>query len=80
MARLCLLDFMWYDIIILDDDFNRGEDRMEPVCYTVRRIDGDVAILLSDSGVENTVAMALLPPETDEGMRLLWKDFEYFVL
>ncbi len=53
---------------------------MEPVCYTVRRIDGDYAILLSDSGVENTVAMALLPPETDEGTRLLWKDFEYFVL
>ena len=53
---------------------------MEPIFYTVRRIDGDYAILLSDDGIENTVAMALLPPETDEGVRLLWKDFSYTVL
>ena len=30
---------------------------MEPVCYTVQTINGDYAYLLSDSGVENQVAM-----------------------
>ena len=34
---------------------------MEPVCYTVQTINGDYAYLLSDSGVENQVAMFLLP-------------------
>lgn len=53
---------------------------MEPIFYTVKQINGDYAVLLSDSGVENTVAMALLPPETDEGMRLLWENFTYSVI
>ncbi|MEM1484592.1 hypothetical protein V6615_06885 [Oscillospiraceae bacterium PP1C4] len=53
---------------------------MEPVQYTVRQINGDYAMLISDTGVENTVAMALLPPETDEGMRLLWENFTYTVI
>ena len=53
---------------------------MQPVVYTVRQINGDYAMLLSESGVENMVAMALLPPETDEGVKLLWKDFSYSVL
>ena len=38
---------------------------MEPVCYTVQTINGDYAYLLSDSGVENQVAMFLLPEGTD---------------
>ncbi|MBC8570358.1 DUF3006 domain-containing protein [Zongyangia hominis] len=53
---------------------------MEPVNYTVRRIDGDYAILLSDEGVENTVARALLPMEIDEGTRLRWENFVYTII
>ncbi|MEM0531527.1 hypothetical protein WGC32_14505 [Zongyangia sp. HA2173] len=53
---------------------------MESITYTVRRIDGDYAILLSDDGIENTVARALLPLETDEGMRLLWENFVYTLI
>ena len=51
-----------------------------PIRYTVTQINGDYAILISDEGVENTVAMALLPPETDEGVRLLWENFTYTLL
>ena len=43
---------------------------MEPVCYTVQTINGDYAYLLSDSGVENQVAMFLLPEGTDPHMAL----------
>ena len=53
---------------------------MDPVYYTVKQISGDYALLLSDEGVEHTVAMALLPPETDEGVRLCWEAFAYRVL
>ncbi|MCI8650421.1 MAG: hypothetical protein HFG20_09930 [Anaerotruncus sp.] len=53
---------------------------MEPTYYTVMKISGEYAILISDSGVENTVAMALLPPETDEGIRLLCENFSYTVV
>ena len=49
---------------------------MEPVAYTVRTINGDYAYLISDSGVENQVAMFLLPEGTDVG-RLLWENFEW---
>ena len=50
---------------------------MVPTCYTVTRIDGDYAVMVTDGGIENTVAMALLPPETDEGVRLVWENFTY---
>ena len=53
---------------------------MESITYTVYRIDGDYAILVSDDGIENTVARALLPLETDEGMRLLWENFVYTLI
>lgn len=53
---------------------------MEPVYYTVDSIDGDYARLISDSGVENQVAMFLLPGGTDVGSRLLWEDFEWTLL
>ena len=53
---------------------------MESITYTVRRIDGDYAILVSDDGIENTVARVLLPLETDEGMRLLWENFVYTLI
>ena len=50
---------------------------MEPVAYTVRTINGDYAYLISDSGVENQVAMFLLPEGTDVGSRLLCENFEW---
>ena len=50
---------------------------METTYYTVTRINGDYAIMISDSGTENTVAMALLPMETYEGTRLIWENLEY---
>ena len=49
---------------------------MEPVYYTVQTINGDYAYLLSDDGVDNQVAMFLLPDGTDVGSRLLWENFE----
>ena len=46
---------------------------MGPVYYTVDSINGDYAYMTSDSGVENQVAMFLLPEGTDMGSRLLWE-------
>lgn len=53
---------------------------MERTLYTVRRLDGDYAILVSEEGVENTVARALLPMEIEEGTRLLCEMFCYTIL
>ena len=53
---------------------------MGPTCYTVTRIDGDYAVMVSVEGIENTVAMALLPPVSDEGVRLVWENFTYRAL
>lgn len=53
---------------------------MEPVFYTVAKIDGDYAILVTDSGDENRVARALLPEEIDEGVRLKCEYFAYTVV
>ena len=50
---------------------------MGPTYYTVQTINGDYAYLLSDAGVENQVAMFLLPEGTDVGSRLRWEDFEW---
>lgn len=50
---------------------------MGPTYYTVQTINGDYAYLLSDGGVENQVAMFLLPEGTDVGSRLRWEDFEW---
>lgn len=50
---------------------------MEPVYYTVDSINGDYAYMTSDDGVENQVAMFLLPEGTDMGSRLLWEDFSW---
>ena len=50
---------------------------MEPVYYTVNTINGDYAYMTSDSGVENQVAMFLLPDGADEGSRHLWEKFEW---
>ena len=50
---------------------------MEPVYYTVDSIDGDYARLISDSGVENQVAMFLLPEGTTVGSRLVREVLEW---
>ena len=50
---------------------------MGPVRYIVRQIAGDYAILISEEGVENQVAMALLPPDIEEGDRLVWENLAY---
>lgn len=58
-------------------------DIMGPYTYTVLKIDGDYAILKrTDIVSEDTilVARALLPMETDEGIKLLWENFDYSVL
>ncbi len=53
---------------------------MEPTYYTVQAIRSDYAILLSDDGIENMVALALLPDEVMDGMRLLWENFEFSIV
>ena len=53
---------------------------MEPVQYTVTSINGDYAYLVSDTGVDNQVAMFLLPEGTDVGSRLLFADFQWTLL
>ena len=53
---------------------------MEPVYYTVETINGDYAYLRSDDGVDNQVAMFLLPEGMDTGSRLLWENFEWTLL
>ena len=45
--------------------------------YTVKQIAGDYAILLTDDGIENTVALALLPIDIFEGDRIVWENLEY---
>ena len=53
---------------------------METAYYTVQTINGDYAYLLSDTGVENQVAMFLLPEGVDVGSRLRLEDFEWTLL
>ena len=53
---------------------------MEPVYYTVDSIDGDYAHMVSDSGVENQVAMFLLPEGTDVGSHLVRENFEWSLI
>lgn len=44
---------------------------MEPKEYSVTRIEGEYAYLRDeDSGAELFIALALLPPDTDVGVRL----------
>ena len=53
---------------------------MEPMYYTVETINGDYAYLRSDAGVENQVAMFLLPEGTGVGSRLLFENFEWSLI
>ena len=53
---------------------------MEAHDYTVRRIEGEYAILVDESGEELFIALALLPEGTDEGSRLHYELFSYKLL
>jgi hypothetical protein len=53
---------------------------MEPVVYHVVKINGDYAVMKTDDGVENTVAMALLPIEITEGDTVLWENLAYSIV
>ena len=53
---------------------------MESVYYTVDAIDGDYARMTSDGGVENQVAMFLLPEGTTVGSRLVREILEWRLL
>ncbi len=53
---------------------------MVPVYYTVDAIGGDYARVTSDSGVENQVAMFLLPEGTTVGSRLVREVLEWRLL
>lgn len=56
---------------------------MGPYTYIVEQINGDYAVLRRTDvpgGDTLLVARALLPMETDEGVGLLWENFEYSVL
>lgn len=48
--------------------------------YIVEKIEGEYATLRDiNDGSEMFIAMALLPDETDIGVKLLWEDFAYSV-
>ena len=53
---------------------------MEKIIYKVVKFDGDYVVLLDQSGIENRVAMALLPLDIFEGDTVVWENFEYSVL
>ena len=53
---------------------------MEPVLYHVIKINGDYAIMKTEDGIENTVAMALLPMEIADGDTVLWENLTYSII
>ena len=56
---------------------------MEPKDYTVVKIEGEYAYLRPDGGTaadDVFIALALLPPETDIGIRLHCELFSYTVI
>lgn len=53
---------------------------MEERHYIVEKIEGEYATLHDTAnGGEMFIALALLPEETDIGIKLLWKDLTYTV-
>ncbi|MFI3312979.1 MAG: hypothetical protein R3Y62_03755 [Eubacteriales bacterium] len=50
---------------------------MEPIYFTMTKIWGDYGYMISDAGVENMVALALLPDFVEVGDRLKMENFEY---
>ena len=49
--------------------------------YTVAKIEGEYATLVDEkSGEELFIAMALLPPDTDIGVKLLFENMEFSIV
>lgn len=53
---------------------------LEKVFYTVKDIVGDYAVLVDESGTENTVAMFFLPDAINVGTKLVCENLEYEIL
>lgn len=53
---------------------------MEARVYTVTKIEGEYATLTDEGGGEVFIALALLPPEADIGVRLKWEELTYSVI
>lgn len=53
---------------------------LEPVLYKVMKINGDYVVMQTETGVENTVAMALLPIEICEGDNVIYEMLEYRIV
>ena len=52
---------------------------LEPHDYTVKRIEGEYAILESEENEELFIAMALLPPGVELGTKLHYEMMEYTI-
>ena len=52
----------------------------ETVIYKLVSLDGDYAVLVSEDGIENRVARALLPPDADAGCTIKWENLEYEII
>ncbi len=50
------------------------------ILYTVKRIEGEYAILIDQNGEELFIALALLPLGVDVGSNLLFEDMTYRLL
>ena len=55
-------------------------DIFAPRRMRVWQIDGDYARLISEEGIEDLVARALLPPNIEEGDWLLYENLSYTIL
>ena len=52
---------------------------MDRVEYTVTAISGDYAVLKTADGIENRMALMLLPEDIDEGDIVIYENFEYTI-
>ena len=58
----------------------KEKSMLEPHDYTVKRIEGEYAILESEENEELFIAMALLPEGVDVGTRLHYEMMEYTIV
>ena len=50
------------------------------VYYTIKEIQGDYAVLVTEDGIKNVVARALLPFDADEGTKLKYEFPNYEII
>lgn len=50
---------------------------MDSIFYTVQSVNGDYASLVTDSGLEHSITMFLLPEGTTVGSRLKLENFQW---